>query len=186
MNRIAAIRARLAAENGYSLVEMLTVMIVLAVVMGAISTLLVQGSKAELDMNNRFQAQSNARLALDRLRREVHCASDITPAGASASVTLAMPSHCPTAGGSPSVTWCTQSAGTNRYQLWRYVGAACSGTGVAVADYLTSQTVFTFTAQSVSSLALLGVVFAVDLEPGKGAIPYTLTDDIVLRNSTRI
>ncbi len=185
MSRLAAIRARLAAENGYSLVEMLTVMIVLAVVMGAISTLLVQGSKAELDMNNRFQAQSNARLALDRLRREVHCASDITPA-TSASVTLAMPSHCPTAGGSPTITWCTQSAGTNRYELWRYVGAACSGTGVAVADYLTSQTVFTFTVQSVSSLALLGVSFPVDVEPGKGAIPYTLTDDIVLRNSTRI
>ncbi len=179
-------RARLAREGGYSLVEMLTVMVVLAVVMGAISTLLVQGSKAELDMNNRFQAQSNARLALDRLRREVHCASDITPAGASASITLTMPSHCPTAGGSPAITWCTRSAGTNRYELWRYTGAACSGTGVAVADYLTTQTVFTFTAQSPSSLALLGVSFPVDIEPGKGALPYTLSDDIVLRNSTRI
>lgn len=185
MSGPAALRARLAQEGGYSLVEMLTVMVVLAVVMGAISTLLVQGSKAELDMNNRFQAQSNARLALDRLRREVHCASNITPAGASASVTLAMPSHCPTAGGNATITWCTQSAGTNRYQLWRYTGATCSGTGVPVADYLTTQTVFTFTAQSTSSLALLGVTFPIDLEPGKGALPYTLTDDIVLRNSTR-
>src|SRR3990170_7266626 len=102
MRGVAALRARLAREGGYSLVEMLTVMVVLAVVMGAISTLLVQGSKAELDMNNRFQAQSNARLALDRLRREVHCASGITPTGASASVTLTMPSHCPTAGGGPA------------------------------------------------------------------------------------
>ena len=186
MRVIGALRARLAREGGYSLVEMLTVMVVLAVVMGAISTLLVQGSKAELDMNNRFQAQSNARLALDRLRREVHCASNITPTGVSASVTLTMPSHCPTAGGSPTITWCTQSAGTNRYKLWRYTGAACSGTGVAVADYLTSQTVFTFTVQSASSLALLGVVFPVDIQPGKGALPYTLSDDIVLRNSTRI
>lgn len=179
-------RARLAREGGYSLVEMLTVMAVLAVVMGAISTLLVQGSKAEIDMNNRFQAQSNARLALDRLRREVHCASDITPAGASASITLTMPSHCPTAGGSPTITWCTRPAGTDRWELWRYAGAACSGTGVSVADYLTSQTPFNFAVQSASSLATLGVSFPVDVEPGEGALPYTLSDDIVLRNSTRI
>ena len=76
MRVIGALRAQLAREGGYSLVEMLTVMVVLAVVMGAISTLLVQGSKAELDMNNRFQAQSNARLALDPLRPDAHCGSE--------------------------------------------------------------------------------------------------------------
>ncbi len=46
MRVIAALRAQLAREGGYSLVEMLTVMVVLAIVMGAISTMLVQGSKA--------------------------------------------------------------------------------------------------------------------------------------------
>ena len=37
--------------------------------------LFVSASHAQVDMNNRFQAQQNARLALDGLRREIHCAS---------------------------------------------------------------------------------------------------------------
>ena len=65
-------------ERGYTLVEMLTVLVIFGTVMGALLTLLVQGSNAELDMNNRFQAQQDARLALDKLRRETHCASAVT------------------------------------------------------------------------------------------------------------
>ena len=60
---------RLSGERGYSLVET-------AdrdgdprpSIMAGSTTLFVQGSNAEIDMNNRFQAQQNARLALDKLQ----------------------------------------------------------------------------------------------------------------------
>ena len=88
-------------------------------------------------MNNRFQAQQNARLALDKLRREIHCTSAtakgtdgtaLAAATAYSSVRFTLPSYCPT---NPTVTsatpetayatWCTALVSTGRYQLWRYV-----------------------------------------------------------------
>ncbi len=183
---------RLARERGYSLVEMLIVMAILGVVMGSLTTVFVQATNAEQGMNDRFQAQLTARLALDKMRREVHCASVATPTGSSSSVTLTLPSYCKT--GSGSITWCTRSVATNRYALYRVVGSTCTG-GVKWADYLTptaSATVcsgalciFNYTAQSVTSLADLKVDFPVNLRPSKSVELYELTDDIVLRNSTR-
>ena len=76
------IRRRLGAESGYSAVEMVTVMAIMGIVMGGLTTLFVQGSNAELDMNRRFAAQQEARLSLDKIRREIHCSSaaETTPA----------------------------------------------------------------------------------------------------------
>lgn len=167
-------------EGGYSLTELMTVMVILGVVMTSLTSMLVSGSKASVDMNQRVQAQTELRLALDRLRREVHCASLST--SGTASVTLTLASTCPTSGGNTSVTWCTSGSGT-RYGLWRYAGGSCSGTGVKVADYLTTGTVFGYTPQSATSLAKLAVDFPISLTPGSRA--YRLTDEIVLRNSTR-
>ena len=183
---------QLGRERGYSLVEMLIVMAILGVVMASLTTVFVQATNAEQGMNDRFQAQLTARLALDKMRREVHCASVATPAGSASSVTLTLPSYCKT--GSGSITWCTRSVATNRYALYRVVGSTCTG-GVKWADYLTPTTsatvcsgalcIFNYTAQSVTSLADLKVDFPVNLRPSKSVELYELTDDIVLRNSTR-
>lgn len=183
---------RLRGERGYTLVEMLTVLVIMSIVMASLTTVFVQASNSESDMNNRFQAQQTARLALDKMRREIHCASVATPAGASSSVTITLPTYCKT--GSGSVTWCTRANGTNRYALYRVAGSTCSG-GVLWADYLVptaSATVcggalciFNYTAQSLSSLAKLGVDFPVNVKPSKTVELYELRDDIVLRNSTR-
>jgi prepilin-type N-terminal cleavage/methylation domain-containing protein len=183
---------RLGRERGYSLVEMLIVMSILGVVMGSLTTVFVQASNAEFDMNTRFQAQLTGRLALDKMRREVHCASVATPTGSSSSVTLTLPSYCKT--GSGSITWCTRSVATNRYALYRVVGSTCTG-GVKWADYLTPTStatvcsgalcIFNYTAQSTTSLADLKVDFPVNVRPSKSVELYELIDDIVLRNSTR-
>jgi prepilin-type N-terminal cleavage/methylation domain-containing protein len=183
---------RLRSQRGYSLIEMLIVLSIMSVVMGALTTLFVQASNAELDMNNRFQAQQGARLALDKMRREVHCGSVATPAGQSSSVTITLPAYCKT--GSGSITWCTRSIATNRYGLYRVQGVTCSG-GVKWADYLAPSSaaptcsgalcIFTYTDQSTSSLAKLHVDFPVNLKPAKSTEMYELADDIVLRNSSR-
>jgi prepilin-type N-terminal cleavage/methylation domain-containing protein len=191
MNRRRSPR-RLRGEGGYSLIEMLTVLVILGVVMSSLTTVFVAASNSELDMNNRFQAQMTARLALDKMRREVHCASVATPAGLTSSVTLTLPSYCKT--GSGSITWCTRNVSTNRYALYRAVGASCTG-GVKWADYLVSSTtaticsgelcIFNYTPQSLTSLAKLNVDFPVNIKPSKTTERYELVDDVVLRNSTR-
>ena len=59
--------------------------------------------KSQNDQTNRTQAQQDARLGLDKLRREIRCASDLTtPSGYPASsITITLGSYCPTAGGAP-------------------------------------------------------------------------------------
>ena len=99
---------RLRREEGYSVVELLVVMVILTTVLTALSSVFVSGANAELDMNRRFEAQQGARVALDKLRREIHCASSAatTPAtGQAPMVTLTLPSQCPTGNG--AVSWCT-------------------------------------------------------------------------------
>lgn len=183
---------RLRHEGGFSLIEMLTVLVIMGVVMTSLTTVFVAASNSETDMNNRFQAQLTSRLALDKLRREVHCASVVTPTGVASSVTLTLPSYCKT--GSGSITWCTRNVSTNRYGLYRVPGTTCTG-GVMWADYLVSSgtvsacsgalCIFDYTAQSTASLAKLHVDLPVNVKPAKTVERYELVDDIALRNSTR-
>jgi type II secretory pathway pseudopilin PulG len=171
----------LARQDGYSVIELLVSMAILAGVMGSVTVLFVHASNAEVDLQNRFQAQQAARLALDKLRRETHCASAASVA-TSSSVTLTLASYCPT--GTGAVTWCTVGS-SSRFGLYRKTGTSCDAAGVKWADYLTTGSVFTYSAQSPSSLAKLHVDFPINLKPTKTVQAYELVDDIVLRNSTR-
>jgi prepilin-type N-terminal cleavage/methylation domain-containing protein len=181
-------RIRLGGERGYSLVEMLTVMVILSVVLTGLTTLFVQGTNAGTEMNLRFQAQETGRLALDKMRREVHCASSASTGvgvGEQPLVTLTLPTQCPTSGGNTQATWCTVSIASGRWALYRKPGAACDATGVKWADYLTAATIFQYQPSSESELAKLRVRFPVDMKPGDAAPKYELCDQLVLRNSTR-
>jgi hypothetical protein len=152
--------------------------VMLGVILGGITTLMIHAMNSELEMNRRFQAQQEARVAVDRMRREIHCARLVTPTGQSASISVTLPQGCP---GAPSgevvVTYATQSAGTNRWDLRR--------NGVRVADYITASNVFTYTAQSTSSLGKLRVELPVNIKPTQAHKTWRLVADIVLRNSTR-
>ena len=178
------IRALLRDERGYSLTELLVSMSILGAVMTSVSILLVSATNSEVDMNRRFQAQTDARIGLDRLRREVHCAQSVAITSGGAVATLTIPSTCPTAGGLTSLTWCTKASGS-RWELWRYEGGACSGTGRKWAGSINQSLVFTYTPQSTSSLAFLSVNLPVNVQGSKTISSYVLSDDIVLRNSTR-
>jgi prepilin-type N-terminal cleavage/methylation domain-containing protein len=171
-------------EQGFTLIELVTVLGMLLIVMTALSYALIAASKAEEEMNRRFASQINARIALDQLRREIHCASAVTPTGASATITIVLGSRCPSASGGTTVSWCTTGTGT-RYSLHRLVGVTCDATGKKAVDYLTTGAVFSFAPQSVTSLAVLSVTLPVNTRPASGLPDYRLTDDIVLRNSSR-
>lgn len=191
--RLARLRRRLSGERGYSLVEMVTVMAILGIVMGSLTTVFVSASNSELDMNNRFQAQLSARLALDKFRREVHCATSVTlgsaasPSGplAANSVTLTFPTGCKATG---TVTWCTEGSSSS-YGLYRgcsCTGASCTG-GTRYVKSLTLPNIFNYTAPSAGSRQLpkVNVDFPVNVQPAKTTELYELKDDVVLRNGAR-
>jgi Tfp pilus assembly protein PilW len=184
---IGRLRRASASERGYTLIELIVVLAIFMTVVTALVSLFTSGAKAELDMNRRFEAQQNARVALDRLRRELHCSSGITgvTAGvASSSITVALPSQCPSSGGvAISIVYDTSLVSANRYRVRRTV----NGKTVIVADYITTTDgkVFTYTPQSSSSRALLHVAFSVNVNPNEGWKTWHLTDDIVLRNTLR-
>ena len=183
------IRTLVADEQGYTLVELLTVVIILGLVMGSLTTVFVRASTAEVDMNRRFKAQEDARLVMDKLRREIHCASDVSPSGTSSAIVITMPAQCPTSGGFTSVRWCVLAppgAQTGRYALYRSTAATCTtSNGIKWADYLTTTSVFAYTIQSSQSLGSLGVALVLNSKPGSTHGTFNLTDNIVLRNSSR-
>ena len=263
----AAVRRRAAAADGYTLSELVIVLVILVVVLGSLTTLFVSASRAQVDLSLRVEAQQNARLALDSLRSEIHCAASITPTSIAPvpKITITLAAFCPTnrgtvttasltipvsgtytisvahtsafplvsgrvlvslgtagtsactgktpttltvcSGGASGTyltgttakalanyTWCTRdkagnaaaTAGAGPYSLWRYSGDSCSGTGRKTADHLTTHLVFTaYTAPAGGNLGTLGVSLPVDLRPADGRQRYTLTDEVVLRNSGR-
>ena len=90
---LRGIRFRLADSRGVTLIEVLVVLLILGVILGGMTTLFVSASTSQVDQSNRYQAQHNARLALDNLRREIRCASSVT-INSPSSVTVTLPGRC--------------------------------------------------------------------------------------------
>jgi type II secretory pathway pseudopilin PulG len=177
---MSRIRRLLARESGYSLVELLQVTMILAVVLGALTTVFVRAMNSELDMNRRFQAQQEARVAVDKMRREIHCASDVSPTGSSSSITVTLPGQCPTAVAHAvtTIVYDTQLVSTGRYRLRR--------AGVRVADYVTTGAVFTYTPPAIGTRGTLRVELPINVRPSQVRQTWRLLADIVLRNTNRL
>jgi prepilin-type N-terminal cleavage/methylation domain-containing protein len=176
-------------ERGYSLIEMLVVMAILGFVIAGLTTVFVSGSHAELDMNRRFQAQQQARLALDKIRADLHCASAAEVDATYGYLKVAENSNC----SSTNVTWCAATSPnmSTRYALYRTTDTTTNRCGandtskVLVADYLTRNTgLWSFSAPS-GMLELISVDFPISVNPNSSQDVYELKDTIVARNSTR-
>src|SRR5262245_36239118 len=179
-------------ERGFSLVELLVVMVILGLVLAGLTTTFVSGSRAEIHLNRRFQAQQQARLALHRIRADIHCASAAQAQTISGSpgVKLAVGSCYAS---TPTVSWCVLTATVTppRYQLWRSTAAGdtCSSTDttrVLVADYLTSSAnVLVTNTIPFQGLETVDVDLHVNVSTTGSRDDYELKDSIVAANSTR-
>lgn len=165
---------RLAASDGYTLIELLIVVAILGFVMAGVANLLVSGSRAQSDTSARVTAQGSARVAADRLEYEARCASNATILNSGAGVALTMPSQCPHATG--SLAWCV-SSGT----LVRYAGSStCSGSGVNYIDSVTTPTPFSLI-WGTGNLPRLQVALAVN-STTRSSNTFNLNDSIAMRN----
>jgi type II secretory pathway pseudopilin PulG len=158
--------------------ELVMVMAILGIIVGALTTLFIRAMNAEVDANRRFRAQQDARVAVDKMRREIHCSSGITPTGASSSISVSLPAQCPSAGGSAAtVTYDVVGSG-QRFLLRR--------NSVVLADYVSQQNAFDYTAPVTgTSLGKLRVTLPINLDPANGIKEWRLVGDIVLRNTSR-
>ena len=190
MSRI--VRRLLDGEKGYTMIELLVTMVILGTVITGLTTVFISGSNAESSLNHRFQAQLNARAAMDKVRYDIHCAS-----AAQAQTINAYPgvklnvSNCFSS--TPTISWCAVQvlASPPRYQLYRSTATAntCTSSDTSrllVADYLTSSSVFTTSTIAQYSLQTVGVSLTVSAnDKSKTAEVYKLSDSIVARASTR-
>jgi prepilin-type N-terminal cleavage/methylation domain-containing protein len=176
---ITRLRRVLACERGYSLIELITVTAILSVVLTGLTVIFMQASNAQLDMNRRFQAQQSARLAIDKMRREIRCARAITPAGTSSSIVVTIPAQCPTSGGAQvNVVYDTQLVSPGHYRLRR--------AGVPITDYVRVAAVFTYTAPTTTNLGTLHVDLPINIQPPGSGSNWELAADMVLRNTMRV
>jgi len=207
-------RTRVAAEGGFTIIELLISMVILAIIVTSLTSLLVSASHTEADTNKRFQAQENDRTGLGTLRRDIHCANAVTQtdgatllvAGtAYSAITLTLPAQCQTASGGVTTyaTWCTAASTLTAgdFALYRVTTTTlppptCASAGkIKWVDYLTNSTPFclpnSVTACSgvlkpANSLPLLHVALPVNLNgPASTKESYNLVDDVALKNGAR-
>lgn len=183
MTRLRILR-RLGREGGYTLIELLLVCVILGTVLASLTVLFVSASKSQIDMNRRFRAQQDARVAVDKMRREIHCANEITPSGVSTAITVRIPSQCPT-GATPGI-----SGGPLTDVIYDVVGSGqrfqLRRNTVVLADYVSEQSAFSYTAPVVNtSLGRLRMTLPINTKPTDIGKEWRLVADIVLRNTTR-
>jgi prepilin-type N-terminal cleavage/methylation domain-containing protein len=188
---------RLVSQAGYTLIETLVVMTLLVIVIGSVADAFSSASKTEVDQTARASDQEAARLALQRLRRDIHCASAARvqqttyPDGTTGFIlNLAVdPDICiaVTTSASNTVQWCTvakDSTGT-RYGVYRTISGLCDAAdAVFQVDYITKPDIWTM----VCPPTLLQAVYTdmpVNRNPTtRASRTYDLQDTISLRNDS--
>jgi type II secretory pathway pseudopilin PulG len=143
------VSARLGREDGYALIELITVMVILGTILTALVGSFVTGMNQEVDQTRREQAYANTRIALQRMRVDIHCSSGLTSVDQNpyGGFTLTLveagdgaagncPGVVPTGDTSVGVQWCTvaYTASTTRFVLYRFLGTDASDCGAASAS----------------------------------------------------
>jgi hypothetical protein len=185
---VRSLLRRLSDERGFNLVELVTTMAIMLFVITALVQLSTSGTKAENDLNLRFQAQEEARLGLDVFRREVHNACAATVSGGGTQVTLMNNDQSVRGSFTCNVVgsnWCTNGSGS-RYGLYRQAGNGACGSGPLRADYLIAGPIFSLQAAAGGQLPKVQIDMTVNREPSIDRLRYRLNDAIALRNARRI
>jgi prepilin-type N-terminal cleavage/methylation domain-containing protein len=189
----------LASERGVTLIELIVVMAILLVVIGALSDGFASVSRSEVDQTNRASDEQNARQALDRMRLDIHCASAVQapqPVLDSFGATIGYritftETPADATQGCPGVTrdasavqWCTNQVGAQRFQLFRSTVFCDAASADFQVDYVMLANIWPATACQVGRYPTVGVDMPVNRDPVKRpSRTYELKDEIALRNA---
>ena len=192
---------KLREERGFTMIEMVTVCIILGIILAGITTVFVEGIHSEANLDSRFQGQQTARLAIDAMRIDAHssCAANILSSGSEV-VLAGVPSGtgldvsmCGAVGSSasyPKTVWCALTSPTVSTQYALYRSTATDGTctkvnGKLEADNLTSNVVFAMPATiTVEQLETFTATVSVGRTAGTTTgVPYKVAEPLTLRNS---
>lgn len=184
------LRGRAQDERGFTVIELVVSMTILATVLGGISSMLASGTTSEARLQKRFQSLNELSVAMSTLKREVHRACQLnsnptTPVANVAVVVIDLPpGDC--ASTFTTITWCV-TGGT----LKRIVGnsADCSAAGTTYAREITSATPFTYTPCNYPAnsytLARLSVDITARVPSGASNDAFRWVDTFAFRNSAR-
>ena len=189
----------IAAEEGFSLVELVMVMAVMLIVLAPLTGSFVSALNAQVDQTRRFDAQQNARQALERMRKDIHCAHGVTDpfTNTSGGQTIVMTqtnttgtAECPglVQTNASAVQWCSipVTGAANRYRLYREndPNNACDGSASTfMVDYLTQANLWASPTCVSGQYATVAVTLPVAVDPVYHASStYRLSDQIALRN----
>jgi prepilin-type N-terminal cleavage/methylation domain-containing protein len=194
---VRQLRRMLLADAGFSLVELIVVMVVMLAVLAPLTYSFIAADRAQVDQTRRFDAQQNARQALDRMRKDIHCAHAANDpyANASGGQTLLLTetnngvAECPglVQTSASAVQWCTipVSGFTNRYRLYREndPNTTCDGSASTfMVDYLTRPDLWASPTCVSGQYATVDLTMPVDTEASSGGGSYSLADEIAIRN----
>ena len=170
-------RARLQAESGFTLVELVITVFILGLVMTGLGNLFVSNQRASTDSQARMSSQENVRVAFGRLEFDARCASSAALQSGGQGVYLVLPSQCSHSTG--NVTWCVNSG-----SLVRIVGTSCLTAGTTLVKNVTSATPFSCYAVSgvTSPLPILAVALTVNTTTTT-ANQTSATDYITMHNA---
>jgi prepilin-type N-terminal cleavage/methylation domain-containing protein len=188
---------RLLSPAGYTLIETLVVLTLLVIVIGSIADAFSSASKTEVDQTARATDQESARLTLQRLRRDIHCASaarvqETTYADGTTGFILNLavdPNICiaVTTSASNTVQWCTAQKDSTgrRFGVYRTISGNCSAAdAVFQVDYVTRADIWSMSCPPTGLQAV-----ATDMPVNRNPVTradrtYELKDTIALRNDS--
>jgi type II secretory pathway pseudopilin PulG len=170
-----------------TLIEVIVAMAILLIVLGAIVDSFASATKTESDQIARTDAQTNARLALETMRRDIHCATaaDTTTVG---QLTLTEPGvPCAQSTTVGTVYWCAVSDGAGGYTLRRTITSPCDATSLIKASFLSTNAIWSNTTCVTGRARAVSIDLQVAV---KNKTPsnkrYRLQDAIVLRNGASL
>jgi prepilin-type N-terminal cleavage/methylation domain-containing protein len=155
---------RVGDESAFTMIELVVTMAILLVIFSALTGVVVSATRTETRTKMAVQAQDDGRVALDSLRRELHCASAVSVVNGSGQAVAAgtagngiyatVGGYCPSNGltadaaATVKVTWCTlaSTVTTGDYALYRLASLStqptCATTGKKLVDNLATATPF--------------------------------------------
>lgn len=74
-------------EDGFTLIELILVIVLIGIISASTAMLMLQGTKSYADLVNRKESLHNARLAMERISREVRMAASVGRSACTLNVT---------------------------------------------------------------------------------------------------